>query len=322
MKILITGGAGFIGYHLVKQLIERGHEVIIYDAFLNYIDPEKSTYDRYLKMRLEYLKEKTTIIRGDIRHKVTLFNTMRDVQPEVVVHLAALPISTVSNKFSEDAIDINLNGTTNVLESIRMTPSVKKFVYTSSSMVYGNFQKPTADESHTTNPIDVYGATKLSGELLTRAYGKQYDIQYSIIRPSAVYGPTDCNRRVSQIFLENILSGTPITLHNEGESKLDFTYVDDLAQGFRLVVESEKSNGETFNITYGEGRSLKDFVNLLKDLLGKDAEINYKPADMKRPERGSLDVTKAKKLLGYKPENPLEVGLKKYVEFVKTYAKI
>ncbi|MFH1978382.1 MAG: NAD-dependent epimerase/dehydratase family protein [Candidatus Aenigmatarchaeota archaeon] len=322
MKVLITGGAGFIGYHLSKMLVENGHEVIVYDEYLDFIDPEKSLHSKYLKIRLDWLKENTKLIRGDIRHKIEFFKTLQENQPDVIVHLAALPISTTSNEFPEDAVGINLNGTINVLDSIKLVPSVKKFVYASSSMVYGNFVKPMADEDHPTSPLDVYGATKLSCEHLTRAYHKQYGINYVIIRPSAVYGPTDCNRRVSQIFIENMMAGKPLTLHNGGESKLDFTYVEDIAQGFYLAATTDKGNGQTFNITRGEGRSLKEFVEILKPLIGKDVQIEYKPADMKRPERGTLDITRAKTILGYEPKYSLEEGLEKYVKFIKEHVEV
>lgn len=318
MKILITGGAGFIGYHLSKKLIEVGNEVIIYDKFLNFIDPKKSLYDKYLKIRLNYLKDKATIIRGDIRHKVHLFRVLKEHEPEAVVHLAALPIATISNKFSEDAISINLNGTMNVLELIRLCDSVKKFVYASSSMVYGNFEKPIANENHPTNPLDVYGATKLSGEILTKVYGKQYGISYTIIRPSAVYGPTDSNRRVSQIFVENGLLKKPLILHNGGLSKLDFSFVEDVADGFRLAIKSKKAENEIFNITRGEARSLKEFVDILKKHI-PNIQIRCEQADFKRPERGTLDITKARKLLNYNPKYSLEKGLKIYVGFVRKH---
>ena len=213
---------------------------------------------------------------------------------------------------------INLVGTVNVLESIREVDSVKRFVYASSSMVYGDFERMPADEKHPTNPLDVYGGTKLSSEILTRVYSKQYGIKYTIIRPSAVYGPTDVNRRVTQIFVENALMGKPLALHNGGESKLDFTYVEDTANGFVLALRSKKAENEAFNITRGEGRSLKELAEIIQRLVpGTRIERKEASKDEKRPERGTLDISKARKLLGYKPQYSLEEGMKMYVEFVK-----
>lgn len=316
MKVFLTGGAGFIGSFIAKELIKEGDEVVIHDAFLNYTDPFKGDYNKVLKIRMEGLRDKATIVRGDVRHKGRFLRILKEHSPDVVVHLAALPISTASHVFSEDAISINLDGTFNVLEAIREVPSIKRFIYTSSSMIYGDFKYSPANENHPTEPIDVYGGTKLAGEILTKAFGKSFGIDYTIIRPSAVYGPTDVNRRVSQIFVESALKGEPLVLHDGGQSRLDFSYVEDVAHGFVLAIKEEKAKNQTFNITRGEGRTIKEFAEILKTLLPNVKTVE-KPLDFVRPERGALDISKAKKLLGYEPKYPLEEGIKKYVEFVK-----
>lgn len=320
MKVFLCGGAGFIGSFIAKELIDRGDEVVIHDAFLNYVSPFSSHYHKLLNMRFnDGFMDKITLERGDIRHKGRFLKILRAHQPDKFVLLAALPIATVSNEFSEDAVGINLNGTVNVLESLREIDSVNQFIYASSSMVYGDFQYCPANEEHPTNPICVYGGTKLSGELLTKAFHKQYGIKYTIIRPSAVYGPTDVNMRVSQIFVENALKGKPLILHNGGLSKLDFTYVKDAAHGFVLALDSPKAIGETFNITRGEGRSLKEFTGILQQHIPNlKVETRPVPENEKRPERGALDITKARNLLGYDPKYSLEDGLKEYVEFVRS----
>ncbi|MBI2139419.1 NAD-dependent epimerase/dehydratase family protein [Candidatus Woesearchaeota archaeon] len=320
MKVFLTGGAGFIGSAIARKLLSQGEEVIIHDAFLSYIDPLESNYEKLLKLRLGDITAdgKARIIRGDIRHKGRLLKILREHNPDAVIHLAALPISTVSNVFSEDAMGINLNGTVNVLEAVREVPSVKRFIFASSSMVYGDFTREPAEEDDPKNPIDVYGGTKLSGEILTKVFARQYGITYTIIRPSAVYGPTDVNRRVTQIFVENAFRGKPLVLHNGGLSKLDFTYVEDEADGFILALKSKKAENETFNITRGEGRTLKDMAEIIKKHI-PETKIEYKeaPRDEKRPERGALSVAKAKTLLGYNPKFSLEEGMAAYIAFVK-----
>jgi len=318
VKIFLSGGAGFIGAVIAKKLIENGDKVIIHDAFLNYVSPLKSNYEALLKIRLEKIKDKVEIVRGDIRHKGRFLKILKEHRPDKVVLLAALPIAQVSNVFSEDAMGINLNGTVNVLESLRECDFVDQFIYASSSMVYGNFVKPVADEEHPTNPLDVYGGTKLSGEILTKVFSRQYGIPYTIIRPSAVYGPTDVNRRVTQLFIENALRGKPLILHNKGESKLDFTYVEDIADGFILALKKKEALNQTFNITHGHSRSLKELAEIICKLVpGTKVEYKEVSKDEKRPERGTLSIDKAKKLLGYEPKWSLEEGIKKYVEFVK-----
>ena len=316
-KIFLTGGAGFIGYHITKELLKIGDEVIIYDAFLNFADPLKSNYSKYLDYRLKDIGSKAKLIRGDIRNSGLLLRSLKEHKPNIIVHLAALPIAPASDKFSEDAMSINLQGTVNILEAMRECPFVKRFVYTSSSMVYGDFQYTPADEKHPRVPIGIYGGTKKAGEILTRVFSKQLGFEHTLIRPSAVYGPTDANNRVSQIFVDSALAGKPLILHGGGESKLDFSYVGDVAHGFVLAMKSEKAINETFNITAGQGRSIKEYAEILsKYIPGVRTEI--RPAEFLSPERGALDITKAKKLLGYTPGYSIENGIKKYVDFVRS----
>ena len=315
-RVFITGGAGFIGYFISKELLSKGHEVIIYDAFINYVSPLESHYPHYLEMRLKDLEGKANIIRGDIRHRGFLVKALKETKPEIVMHLAAIPIASISNLFSEDTTQINLNGTITVLESIRVVDSIKRFIYASSSFIYGNFQYDPADEKHPANPIDLYGGTKLSGEILTQVFGKRFGIEYTIIRPSAVYGPTDCNRRVSQIFVENALKNKPIILEDGGKGRVDFTYVEDVAHGFVLAAFSDKAKNETFNITRGQARSAKEYAGVIKKYIPKLKTI-IKRSDEIRPERGALDISKAKALLGYNPKCSIEEGIPKYIEFIK-----
>lgn len=314
-RVLITGGSGFIGYYITKELLSLDVEVIIYDAFLNYIPPLQSLYPQYLEHRLNDIKNKAYIIRGDIRNRGYFAQALNDTKPEIVIHLAAIPIAMVSNEFSEEAIQINLNGTVTVLECIRAASSVRKIVFASSSFVYGDFHYEPVDENHPTDPIDIYGGTKLSGEILTKSFGKKYGIEYTIIRPSAAYGPTDANRRVTQILIENAILGKPLILHNKGLDRIDFTYVKDASHGFVLATLSEKAKNEIFNITRGEGRSIKEFVDILKDMF-PDLKIEERPPKEKRPKRGALNITKAKKLLGYEPKYNLEDGTREYVNFI------
>ncbi|MBN2094133.1 MAG: NAD-dependent epimerase/dehydratase family protein [Candidatus Zambryskibacteria bacterium] len=317
-KVMIIGGAGFIGSNIAKELLTLNHKVLVYDNFSCYIPREQSFYNFYLPKRLKRIKDKAKIVRGDVYDKPKLIDTMRDFKPEIVINMVAIPLATASDEFFEDAIQINLNGHINVLEAIRYSNSVERFLYSSSSFVYGHFKYDPADEDHPTLPIDIYGGTKLSCEILSRSFSKKFGIEHVIIRPSAVYGPTDVNRRVSQIFLEKALLGETLGLYNGGEDKVDFTYITDIAHGFVLATLSPNAANQTFNITAGEGKSAKEFAEILDKILPIKVKTEIKPTDLNRPIRGSLDISKARKLLGYEPKYQLEEGLKEYVNYIKT----
>lgn len=316
-KILITGGTGFIGYHLSKKFLMEGHSVVIYDSFINYISKDESTYLPYLNVRLAELEGMTEIVKGDIRDTGHLTKTIKEHKAEVLVNLAAVPIATASGRMPRETIEVNLNGTVSILDAILSTDSIRRFVYTSSSFVYGNFLCDPADETHPTEPIDVYGGTKLAGEVLTKSLGRRFGIEYTIIRPSAVYGPTDANRRVTQVFLENALNGRPLTLHNGGLSRVDFSYVNDVADGFALAVCSPRAANQVFNISRGEGRSMKELAKILQKLVPGVKTVTQRQQGETRPERGALDISKARELLGYSPKYSLEKGLEEYINYVK-----
>ena len=316
MKIMITGGIGFIGSYITRQLLREGHEVIIFDSFTNYISPLESFYQVYLEKRFKGIEKGLIIIRGDTRNKSEVYRVIRQHKPNRIIHLAALPIADLCNKHSEEALSSILNGAVNVLEAMRDVDQVERFVYASSSMIYGDFQYFPADEEHPKNPKGVYGGTKLAGEIITQSFSRRFGNEYVIVRPSAVYGPTDVNRRVTQICIENALKGEPLVLHGGGHQKLDFTYVTDAANAFVLATLKPEAANQVFNITRGEGRSLKELADIIAGLI-PDVTIVEKAVDIFRPKRGALDISKAKKKLGYEPKYSLEEGMTKYVEFVK-----
>jgi nucleoside-diphosphate-sugar epimerase len=213
-------------------------------------------------------------------------------------------------------MEANLIATVTLLDAVQSLRDLRRFVYTSSSMVYGDFEYAPADEDHPKAPKDVYGGTKLAGEVMVGAYGRRFGIPFTVIRPSAVYGPTDVNRRVTQIFVENALKGLPIVLHNGGVSKLDFTHVSDVSDGFVRATLSEKSVNRTYNITRGRGRSLKELAEIVAKLV-PGTRFEEKPPDMLRPERDALSIARAREDLGFEPKVDLEDGMPPYVEFVR-----
>lgn len=313
-KIFITGGAGFIGSYVCRQLLEMGHEVVVYDAFVHYIPPLKSLLKDYLELRFEGIADQIEFRRGDTRDKAHLRRVIGETRPDRILHLAALPIADLSNEHSEEALTSILEGAVNVLEVLRDVDFVERFLYISSSMIYGDFEEIPAPEDHPKHPKDIYGGTKYAGEVMTETFGRRYGIPYSIVRPSAVYGPYDVNRRVSQIFVENALLGKPITLYSGGKQSLDFTYVEDTASGIIKVLFNDRAEGEAFNITYGRGYTLREFAEILKGFF-PDLEVNIvQERDVFRPKRGALAIQKAQELVGYQPQVSLEKGLSKYIE--------
>jgi nucleoside-diphosphate-sugar epimerase len=315
-KVFITGGCGFVGSYLARELLKRDYELLLFDAFMNFIDPFTSNYQYFLKERTQDLRGKVRIERGDVRVQKRMQQILNEWKPDAVVHLAALPSAKESTLYPTEALQINVDGTLSVLEGIKACGSVQRFVFTSSSFVYGNFKRPIADEEHPTEPIDVYGGTKLTGEILTRAYAKQHDFEYVIVRPSAIYGFGDCNRRVTQLLIENAMHGKPLVLHDGGRSKIDFTYVTDVADGFVRALTRPEAANQIFNITRGNARSILEFTNEVRKYY-PEAQIVEKPSDTSRPERGTLSIEKARKLLGYNPRVDIEEGIKEYISNLK-----
>jgi len=316
-KILITGGAGFIGSYVCRRLLDMGHEVVVFDAFVQYISPLKSILKEYTELRFQGIADQIDFRRGDTRDKAHLRRVIMDTRPDRILHLAALPIADLSNRHSEEALTSILEGAVNVLEVLRDVDFVDRFVYISSSMIYGDFEVIPAPEDHPKRPKDIYGGTKYAGEVMTETYSRRYEIPYSIIRPSAVYGPYDVNRRVSQIFVENALLGKPITLFGGGIQTLDFTYVEDVTEGMIKVMFHENAEGEAFNITYGRGYTLRELADILLTQC-PDLEVKVvEEEDVFRPKRGALSIEKAKKMVGYNPQISLEEGLKRYLEIYR-----
>jgi nucleoside-diphosphate-sugar epimerase len=187
-------------------------------------------------------------------------------------------------------------------------------------MVYGNFDGDAVTEDRHCEPIGIYGALKYGGEKLVIAYNQVFGLSYTIVRPSALYGERCVSRRVGQAFIENALRGLPLSVNGDGSDALDFTYVQDLVQGLVLCMAKQGARNQTFNLTYGNARSLKQMIDIVqKNFPG--IEVKFQPRDALMPERGTLSIEKAKRLLGYKPDCPLEEGFVKYIQWYKELAQ-
>tara|TARA_Y100000294_G_C8507225_1_gene317211 strand:- start:544 stop:1110 length:567 start_codon:yes stop_codon:yes gene_type:complete len=183
-------------------------------------------------------------------------------------------------------------------------------------MVYGNFKKQEVNENDICEPIGIYGALKYSAEKIIKAYNQTFNLPYTILRPSALYGERCISRRVGQIFIESALNNTEIKIQGDGNEKLDFTYIEDLVGGIINVLESKNSINETFNITFGQSRSTNTLLEILKKEF-KDVKVSYEKRDKLMPIRGTLSTAKAIKLIGYSSKWPLENGYPRYVQWYK-----
>lgn len=321
---LITGGLGLIGASIARILIDEGkvNRVVLLDHYGRYITSTREDFVDYRALRLRGIESNVVIERGEAKHFGVISALIRRYKPDYIFHLAALPLAKLQNLNSEEALEGSVISTTYLLESIGQAKSEggyapKRFVYASSSMVYGDFQYFPADEKHPTNPKEIYGTAKLAGEEIARGLSRFFGIDCAIVRPSAVYGPTDMNRRVSQIFLEKAMLGQIINVDGADEA-LDFTYVKDIARGFVLAATETAAIGETFNITFGRASTLLEYVVELKKYF-PNLEYQIGDRDEFRPKRGTLAIDKARELLGYEPQYDLARGVAEYVEFVREH---
>jgi len=320
-KIALIGGAGFIGHNLALALKKLGHEPIIIDNLavnnmLSFTDSEiknRKLYWSILNQRIDLLHENEIEINvEDARNYNAMSMLLGDQKPDIIIQLAAVSHANKSNKDPHTTFDHSLRTLENTLDIAKSINS--HVIYFSSSMAYGHFDEQSVTEETTCNPLGIYGTLKYAGELIVKAYHRVFDIPYTIIRPSALYGERCVSRRVGQIFIENAVQGLDITINGDGSDKLDFTYVDDLIQGVTCMLDNKKAINETFNLTYGEARTIGEMAEILKDYF-EGVDIHYLPKDNLTPDRGTLNVDKAKDLLGYQPQNPLHIGYPKYIHW-------
>lgn len=328
-RIALVGGAGFIGHNLALRLKAEGAEVAVIDGLhvnnllsfycKNGNDSNHDLYTKFIAERIELLrKHEIPLFVQDARDYHATSRLLSEFNPTAIVHLAAVAHANRSNKDPFSTFDHSLRTLENTLDWARQFGT--HFVYYSSSMAYGNFKTAEVPEDHPLEPIGIYGALKLSGEKMVIAYNQVFDLPYTIIRPSALYGERCVSRRVGQIFVEGALQGKPLRMDGDGSDKLDFTYIDDLTQGTSLVLEKEAAQGETFNLTHGKSRTIKELVEVVRGCV-PNIEITSVERDKLMPFRGTLSVDKAKSLIGYQPSFPIDVGFPKYIDWYREFFK-
>ena len=311
MKVLVTGGAGFIGHNVVRLLEQQGHECIVIDTCTDYgfVPKEELTY--LVDNRLKRIN--TQIRKIDIRESTFVDTIFKTYRPDVVIHMASFPRQKVVEQNPVLASDVMSNGLINLLEASKKH-SIKKFVYISSSMVYGNFEADV-DETAQCNPIGQYGIMKFMGEKLVEDYSRRGCFDHVVIRPSAVYGEWDVEDRVVSKFMTKAMRGETLKVNGPDEV-LDFTYVEDTARGIVLAAIKESANGNIYNITRSEQRqwNLKDAAELAIKIAGQGS-LEVAPRDLSFPKRGRLDISRAVRELGYTPQVNVEQGFQRYYDW-------
>ena len=326
LKVALIGGGGFIGHNLALALNRLGAEIDIIDSLqVNNLYAfgrareeivNREFYINIINQRLDLLREaKINLHLQDAREYHALSTIISDIKPDVVIHLAAVSHANKSNKDPYSTFDHSLRTLENALDACR--DKVSHFIYFSSSMVYGNFTKSKVNEETPCNPIGIYGALKYSGEKIVIAYNQVFDLPYTIVRPSALYGERCVSRRVGQVFLENATQGKNIQIDGDGIESLDFTYIEDLIQGIVKSIQNENAKNQVFNLTYGEARSIGSLAKIVMENF-PNIDVIHRKRDKLMPKRGTLSVDKAKELIGYTPSFPLERGYLKYIDWYKS----
>lgn len=310
LKVLVSGGAGFIGSHLADKLLERRNIVVCYDNFSPYYSG-KETYVRNNLNNPSY-----HLVKADVMDFEALSQAMKDV--DVVFHLAAQPGVRYSVEHPLEVSQINVGGTINILEAARQR-RVRKIVYASSSSVYGNPECMPISEEHPLHPISPYGASKLAGEKYCKVYQRLYGMDTVILRYFTVYGPRQRPDMAIFRFVKQISEGKRPVVYGDGKQTRDFTYVDDVVAGTIAAAQTEGYAGEAFNLGGGHRISVNDLLQRLIKLCGKEDVVKpiYERAKSGDVKDTHADISKAKKILDYKPEKDLEDGLRSFIEWYR-----
>ncbi len=307
MKIIVTGGCGLIGHHVVKRLEAQGHDVQIVDVMTNYDIIPQSELDYLLNERMRGIK---AIVHPLCISSGFMSSIFKHFNPELIIHMASFPRQKVVNVNPQSGSRVMSEGLLNLLEAC-VKHNVRKFLYISSSMVYGDFQDDVKEDA-VCRPQGQYGILKLAGEWLVKDYTRRTGgtLSHTIIRPSAVYGPLDVEDRVVSKFMLGALRGQTLKVNGANET-LDFTYVEDAADGIVAAALSSNTDNKTYNITKSHSWSLSDAANLAIKIVGRGSiEVREKDADF--PSRGALNIDAARRDFGFDPKVDVEQGFRNY----------
>ena len=332
MKILITGTAGFIGFHLAKRMLSEGWEVVGYDNINDYYDVNL----KYARLRETGIEQEEVFYGKIIQSK--LFPTYRFIQAnledrtlmeklfqdesfDMVCNLAAQAGVRYSIENPYAYVDSNLVGFINVLECCRHN-HVKHFVYASSSSVYGNSYKvPFSEDDRVDHPVSLYAATKKANELMAHTYSHLYQLPTTGLRFFTVYGPWGRPDMAPMLFAKAIMNEEPIKVFNNGDLSRDFTYIDDILEGIvRILTNEPEVKPKIYNIGCSTPIKLMDFIETLEDNIGKKAKKNFLPMQSGDVYQTYADTSSLEEKIGYKPNTSLKDGIRYFIDWYKNYS--
>jgi len=309
MRILVTGGAGFIGSHLAEKLLAAGHKVAILDDFNDFYDPQIK------HANITAIVKDVAVHHLDLRDSASVRNLFHAEKFEAIAHLAARAGVRPSIQHPQLYYDTNVNGTLHLLDAARVT-GVKRFIFASSSSVYGISKTvPFSENQHLTQTISPYAATKIAGEFFCSTYSHLYQMRVVALRYFTVYGPRQRPDLAIHQFTRRIYAGQPIDQFGDGTTRRDYTYIDDVTQGTIAALNYDGPLFDIFNLGESETIQLKDLIAAIENALGKKAKINRLPEQPGDMPLTCADISKARKLLGYNPTTRLSDGLPRFMEW-------
>src|SRR5438552_3656060 len=311
MRILVTGGAGFIGSHLVEKLLATGHAVSILDDFNDFYDPQIK------QANIAAVAGDVSIHRVDLRDSAGVNSLFHREKFDAIAHLAARAGVRPSIRQPQLYYDTNVGGTLHLLEAARLT-GIERFIFASSSSVYGVSRTiPFSESLHLTQTISPYAATKIAGEFLCSTYAHLYGIRMVALRFFTVYGARQRPDLAIHQFTRRILADEPIDQFGDGTTRRDYTYIDDIIQGVVAALKYDGAMWDIFNLGENETVQLKDLIEAIEAAVGRKAKINQLPEQPGDVPLTCADISKARRLLGYNPTTKLRDGLPKFVEWFR-----
>lgn len=315
-RALVIGSHGFIGGYVCERLLAHGFDVVGVDNVNLYKPQQWKMFMRHYEIRQErQLKGLSAFYRMDAAQGGEIAKVIAKHKPNVVLNLGGTSVADVCKVNIDEAVSSIYLLNCNILQALKDHGALDRYVYASSSMTYGDFPPEPPDEEAPKRPKDPYGAIKLGGEYLIQSFHRQFDIPYVVVRPSAVYGPLDSNMRVTGIFMLNAHLGKPLRVNDRSE-QLDFTYVEDTADGFVRACTRPEALNETFNITRGESRTIEELaLEVQRQFPGTEIQYGASAEHMQglvRPNRGALNIEKARRRLEFDPRISLSEGIARY----------